>query len=555
MLDRVPSALITLGAVAWVAFAAQPAFAHHPGPGPHAPDNAAAGLVHADLVQATDPRCRGLLMGARSGVCTHGPDPAPAGRDVRAVPSTAAVREAAGLSPIPSAANTTPGTTTPPSDGSGAIVCSGDGVTGKRVEVLYVLPSDKTDRYASIKDALGSYMVRADRQLNASARETGGSRHWRFVTEADPAGVAPCVLSIKKVDVGSADDNTFDATVQALKARGFNRTDRKYSLFVESNVYCGIGSIYGDTRPGQENYNNGYAAQYARSDAGCWNYSEAHELMHNLGGVQPGAPNATAGYHCSDEADEMCYDDDGSGPVVMRSVCGGRDGSLFDCNHDDYFLAGTPASTNWLATHWNTANSAFLLDPGFAPDVTPPAAPAGLAATAGPGQVTLSWTANAEADLAGYRVLRNGTQVASLGKVTSYVDSGLLSTQSYTYVLRAVDSAGNVSGDSAAATATPLAKTTSEVVSGSFKRNALSAAFTRSVQPGTVRGVATGTLKGKPAAVTVTIRDAAGQIVASSQPGTSVDVQATAAAAGAYTWTVSGTSGVSYRLTMSYGSA
>ena len=147
MLDRVHSIAITVGAIAWAAFAAQPAAAHHPGPGPHGPDNASAGLVHADLVQATDPRCRGLLMGARSGVCTHGPDPAPAGRDVRNVPSTAAVRAAAGLSPIGSVANTTPGTTTPPTDGSGAIVCSGDGVAGKRVEVLYVVPSDKTDRY------------------------------------------------------------------------------------------------------------------------------------------------------------------------------------------------------------------------------------------------------------------------------------------------------------------------------------------------------------------------------------------------------------------------
>ena len=283
--------------------------------------------------------------------------------------------------------------------------------------------------------------------------ETAGSRHWRFVTDPDPAGSAPCVLRITKVAVSSTADNTFDATVSALRSLGYNRSDRKYSLFVESNVYCGIGSIYGDTRPGQENYNNGYAAQYARSDAGCWNYAEAHELMHNLGGVQPGAPNATPGYHCSDENDEMCYDDDGSGPVVMRSVCSARSGTLFDCNHDDYFLAGTPAADNWLATHWNTANSAFLMDPGFVPDTTAPAAPSGVAATPGPGQVTVSWTANGEADLAGYRVLRNGVQVASLGKVTSYVDSGLSSSQTYAYVVRAVDTTGNVSGDSATVSA------------------------------------------------------------------------------------------------------
>src|SRR5215207_8818735 len=200
--------------------------------------------------------------------------------------------------------------------------------------------------------------------------------------------------------------------------------------------------------------------------------------MHNLGGVQTNAPNATPGFHCSDENDEMCYDDDGSGPVVMRSVCVGRDGSLFDCNHDDYFLAGTPASTNYLATHWNTATSAFLIDPGFVPDTTAPAAPSGLTATAGPGQIGLSWAANGEADLAGYRVLRDGVQVASLGKVTAYTDSGLLSSRSYSYVVRAVDATGNVSADSATVSAIPLAKTTSEQLSGSFKRNVTSAVYT-----------------------------------------------------------------------------
>ncbi len=549
---------VAVGALAALALAAaaQPAAAHHPaGPAAHrAGDDAVRGIVHRDLVRSTEPRCRGLLAGARSGVCTHGPDPAPAGRDVRETPSTAALRQAAGLSPVPSVVNTTPGTTTAPNDGSGAIMCSGDGVTGKRVEVLYLRPADKTDRFASMKDALGQYVVRADRQLNASARETGGSRHWRFVTEADPAGSAPCVLKITKVDVGSADDDSFDASVTALKSRGYNRADRKYLIFGESTVYCGIGSIYNDGRPGQENNNNGSYAQYARADSGCWNHAEAHELMHNLGGVQTGAPNATPGFHCSDEADEMCYDDDGSGPVVMRTVCSGRDGSLFDCNHDDYFLAGTPAATNWLATHWNTANSAFLLDPGFVPDTTAPAVPTGVAATPGPGQITLTWTANSEADLAGYRVLRDGVQVASLGTVSSYVDSGLLSTRSYSYVVRAFDTTANVSGDSATVSATPAAKTVSEAVSGSFKRGALTVAYSRTVQPGALSGVASGTAKGKAASITLTLANAQGTVLG-TRTATNIDVQATATAAGAHSWTISGASGVSYKLTMTYDNA
>src|SRR3712207_6935035 len=42
-------------------------------------------------------------------------------------------------------------------------------------------------------------------------------------------------------------------------------------------------------------------------------------------GVQPDAPHATPNFHCWDERDEMCYDDDGSGPVVMQTVCSTRD--------------------------------------------------------------------------------------------------------------------------------------------------------------------------------------------------------------------------------------
>src|SRR3712207_6942838 len=45
--------------------------------------------------------------------------------------------------------------------------------------------------------------------------------------------------------------------------------------------------IYRDSQPGQTNANNGSYTAFARADAGCWGYAEGHELMHNLGGVQP----------------------------------------------------------------------------------------------------------------------------------------------------------------------------------------------------------------------------------------------------------------------------
>jgi hypothetical protein len=330
------------------------------------PSAASRGQVLKALARSADPSC-GLLVGVHSRGCTHGPDPAPPGRDVRKGRSIAELRHAAGLDSTTGTARTTAGTIIPTTDGSGAIVCSGDGVSGDRVQVLYVVAADRPDRYLSLVDALGQYTIRADGQLNASALKSGAVRHFRFVTDGDGAG--GCVLDVQRVAIGATEDDTMDATILALKAKGFNRADRKYLIYADANVYCGIGNYYSDSQPGQTNVANGSRPEYARVDSGCWNYGEAHELMHTLGGVQTDAPHATPGGHCYDEYDALCYDD-GSG-VRMKYICPSSQSALYDCNGDDYFLAAIPPAGSYLATHWNTADSAFLLGADLAA-VPPP---------------------------------------------------------------------------------------------------------------------------------------------------------------------------------------
>ncbi|UOY03809.1 fibronectin type III domain-containing protein [Blastococcus sp. PRF04-17] len=88
-------------------------------------------------------------------------------------------------------------------------------------------------------------------------------------------------------------------------------------------------------------------------------------------------------------------------------------------------------------------------------DLTPPAAPTGLVAVRGDGQVVLGWDANGEPDLAGYRLLRDGVEVAIVTGATSYTDTGLTNDVEYRYTLAAIDNHGNHSISSSPAYATP----------------------------------------------------------------------------------------------------
>lgn len=100
---------------------------------------------------------------------------------------------------------------------------------------------------------------------------------------------------------------------------------------------------------------------------------------------------------------------------------------------------------------------------GGAPDTTPPAAPTGLGATAGDGQVSLDWADNGEPDLDGYDVYRSTTSGGSYSQLTGsslansdYLDTSVTNGTTYFYVVTASDQTGNESGNSAEASATPF---------------------------------------------------------------------------------------------------
>ncbi len=99
---------------------------------------------------------------------------------------------------------------------------------------------------------------------------------------------------------------------------------------------------------------------------------------------------------------------------------------------------------------------------GGSGDTTPPADPTGLVAVAGTGQVDLSWNANSENDLAGYYVYRATASGGPYARITGsvetnnfYTDSSVVGGTTYFYVVRAIDTSANESGNSGEASATP----------------------------------------------------------------------------------------------------
>ncbi|WP_437111447.1 RICIN domain-containing protein [Streptomyces sp. enrichment culture] len=402
------------------------------------------GLVYKGLEPAPEnDACEGVYRTA-SGHCTHGPDAPPPGVDIKKdtppavkaavpaedpatapgtapdgraadgtaldgtaadgkggdaaaggpqAPASAPALDAAAAKggataepPAASAPAGTAGTTRTAASGPAGqtVQCEGDGATGNRVQVVYVHPPGK-DRYAQYLPSFRKWAADADLIFAQSARDTGGVRHIRYVTAAD------CTPTVLNIEVPASALAEFSATNRALAAKGLDRRDRKYMIFADAQVYCGIGTFAGDERPGQNNLSN-FGPSYGRTDSGCWGgHTAAHELGHNLGAVNNSAPNTSRGAHCTDEWDVMCYSDSPYYPK-MRTVCGDRDyENRLDCNHDDYFHTN-PRPGSYLATHWNMADNQFLMrqrgngtGPGPDPAPTPTPSPTGGTGTpAGP---------------------------------------------------------------------------------------------------------------------------------------------------------------------------
>jgi glucose/arabinose dehydrogenase/chitodextrinase len=123
------------------------------------------------------------------------------------------------------------------------------------------------------------------------------------------------------------------------------------------------------------------------------------------------------------------------------------------------------ATANQNGNAWVMHMVAFKADPGT-PDTTPPSKPTGLTATpTSTSQINLTWDASTDdVGVAGYKVFRNGTQIAT-PTTTSYNDTGRTPNTTYDYTVSANDAAGNDSPMSDVVSATTRPDTTAPTVS------------------------------------------------------------------------------------------
>ena len=242
---------------------------------------------------------------------------------------------------------------------------------GPAVHSLYVHSSSQTSRLSSLRPTFEGIMRRVQADFYLSATENGGlGRMVRVLTDN------ACQLVVNDVTVSSAAMNSFGTMISELRSLGYNKADRKYLIWADTSVYCGIANLVPDDTKGLANRNNS-AVNYARVDTTCWGKAETHEIAHTLGAVQLSAEHSTGGYHCYDEYDSMCYRDGASyfgNGGQLQYLCPDSNNRRLDCGHGDFYDA--TGSHPYFSTHFNVATDSRFLTTAAATTstTTPPTA-------------------------------------------------------------------------------------------------------------------------------------------------------------------------------------
>jgi hypothetical protein len=155
-------------------------------------------------------------------------------------------------------------------------------------------------------------------------------------------------------------------------------------------------------------------------------------------------------------------------PLLLLVVACGGGGSGDPASNNGVRIAGGSNSSSSGSSTSSSSSSSSSSSGGSGAAV--PSVPSGLtAASIATGSVTLTWAASTDPvgpGVGGYYVYRNGSKIATVSSGTSYTDSPLTASTSYSYQVAAFDQSSppNVSALSAALSVTTLPDTQAPTV-------------------------------------------------------------------------------------------
>lgn len=249
-----------------------------------------------------------------------------------------------------------------------------DDTTGYQIHVLYVLPSDRTDREL---DTNGTIATSVSAWENWLCNQTKG-KAMRLDTYKGSLDITYVRLSVGENAIargsdlpssfytGSTPKNQYaaDAIGIRLKAMGFIQPKKLYAIYYDgiNNYACGQGSdsihaafiyMHGDNPPSTACNVYRFATDPARPKS--FDAVLMHELIHALGFVPKCAPHNTRDYnkdyqHATDDPSDIMS-------TTTTTWWGDPTKGVLDYNHDDYYEANIPGCPDFK-------NSAFLTGGG-----------------------------------------------------------------------------------------------------------------------------------------------------------------------------------------------
>lgn len=247
-------------------------------------------------------------------------------------------------------------------DGPSALRDRPDVVSGNQVHAVYAIPADGRDRFFELAPAIARDLAAVDDWWQG--QDVGRAPRFDLFSQPDCDTVFGRLdISFARLAVGAAASSTFEQSVRAaisddLRSRGFSSLTKKYLVFYDGPIgldvdFCGV-STRGPNTTGnsfvfvlvrEPVLGGGTCGTVGEND---WSaLTAAHELLHNLGAVQEGAPHACpgGGHICGDPSDIMSRGGSEAGYDDLSAA-------LLDPGRDDYY----GHSGAW----WDVADSAWL---------------------------------------------------------------------------------------------------------------------------------------------------------------------------------------------------